>query len=398
LETAMSLSPENPDLHFDMGNVYLDLGDIEAVIQWYRRGVAHAPTELSRAQNLALLLHEQGRYEEALACYRDIIEGDPENAEAHFGAALLLLRAGNFEEGWREYEWRLKLKTWKSGYPWRLSKPRWYGEDFRDKTLLVHCEQGLGDCLQFARYLPMVKARGGTVVFEVPAALKRMFEGFPGVDKLRSLSMATAGKIDYDLHTPLLSLPGIFGTRAESIPCRVPYLSAEKALTAHWKSNSTENQLRVGIVWAGSKVHVNDKKRSCSLDNFKFLKNIPGVRLYSLQPELSPEQIRVEDPEGEIIHWGDRLGDFADTAAALSTLDLVISVDTAIVHLAGAMGKPAWVVLPYVPDWRWQCTRRDSPWYPSLRLFRQSSPNNWDLVFEQVRTALNHFAKKKRRT
>ena len=398
LQRAIDLSPENADLYFDMGNVHFDLGNTDAVIQWYRRGVAHAPTDLRRAENLALLLHEQGHYDEALACYRDIIKCDPANANAHFNQALLLLRAGNFEEGWKEYEWRLKLKNWKSGYPWRIDQPRWYGENFRDKTLLVHCEQGFGDCLQFARYLPMVKARGGTVVFEVPDALKRIFEKFPGVDRLRSLAMTAAPEINYDLHTPLLSLPGIFNTRAESIPCRAPYLSTWVDQAALWQNHSANELCRVGVVWAGSKVHLNDKKRSCSFDHFGFLKNIPGVRLYSLQTELSAEQVRLNDPAGTIIHWGDRFRDFADTAAAISTLDLIISVDTAIVHLAGAMGKPTWVLLPYVPDWRWQCHRQDNPWYPSIRLFRQSSLDNWDSVFEQVWTALDQFVKKQRLT
>jgi len=398
LKKAMRLDPDNCEIYFDLGNVSLDEGDMDAVIAWYRQGVAHGPPDADRLNNMGRLLLEQGRFGEALNCFREATDCDPENAGAHFNKSLMLLLTGDFAEGWHEYEWRLRKSDWRRGYPWRLDKPRWQGEDFKGRTLLIHCEQGLGDSLQFARYLPLVKARGGRIVFEVPPVLMRLFQRFPGVDRLCKLSADGPPQLPFDIYSPLLSLPGILGTTPDTIPCDVPYLFADQSASARCRRWLCEASCRVGFIWAGSKGHVSDKHRSCRLSQFLPLAQIDGLQLISLQPEQSAEDIRHIDTEGNVIHMGDRIADFADTAALVDCLDLVITVDTAAAHLAGAMGKPVWVLLPFAPDWRWQIDRSDSPWYPTMRLFRQRAPGDWQGVFTHVADALKQFIADKQKT
>jgi tetratricopeptide (TPR) repeat protein len=391
LKTALGLSPGKSDLYFDIGNVYLDLQDMVSVIEWYRLGVTYCPENIDRLQNLATLLQERGLFREAVECYRKIIAMDPDHGDAHFDLSLLLLRYGNYEEGWREYEWRLRQPKWSKFFPAVAHRPLWKGEEFRGKTLLVHCEQGFGDSIQFARYLPMVKARGGEVILEAPGPLMSLFQGLPGVDRLRRLTPGSPPAVDFDVYAPLLSLPGIFQTRPTSIPGKVPYLFADPAKMSRWQHDGTRDKCKIGIVWAGSKVHVNDRKRSCPLEHFKGLAGIPHLQFFSLQTETASAEIESCGFSDTIIHWGDQLNDFSDTAAAISSLDLLITVDTAAAHLAGAMGHRVWLLLPYVSDWRWFTDRCDSPWYPSMRLFRQRAPGDWPSVFEQVTEALHRF-------
>ena len=391
LKTALDLSPQNSNLYFDIGNVFLDMGDTASVIAWYRTGVTHCPENKGRLENLAMLLQEQGHFEDAIDYFRQIIRLDPDHILAHFNLSLLLLRLGRYEEGWREYEWRLEKPDWSKGYPWQHKKPRWQGEEFKGKTLLVHCEQGYGDSLQFVRYLPLVKSRGGRVILEAPGPLLEVFRSIPGVDQLRCLTAQSSPDDNFDLYTPLLSLPGIFNTVPESIPCEIPYLYANTGKASLWRNQAATGYGRIGIVWAGSKVHVNDRRRSCSLEHFGPLTRIPGLQFYSLQTEVSDDQIASRGLSGRVVHWGDRFRDFSDTAAAISNLDLIITVDTAVAHLAGAMGKPVWLLLPFVADWRWSIDGANSPWYPSMRLFRQTTPDDWSNVFQEVEAALQHF-------
>jgi hypothetical protein len=392
LKIALDLSPQNSDLYFDIGNVFLDLGDTESVIEWYRTGVTHCPENSDRLENVARLLQEHGHFKEAINYFRQVIHLAPDNVSAHFNLSLLLLRLGQYEEGWREYEWRFHKPDWRKGYPWKYRKPRWKGENFNGKTLLVHCEQGYGDSIQFVRYLPLVKSRGGQVTFEVPGPLMGIFQSIPGVDRIMHLSTDSPPGENFDLYAPLMSLPGIFRTVPESIPNDVPYLHADTGRASLWTNHATTENGRIGIVWAGSKVHVNDKRRSCSPDHFEPLTRIPGLQFYSLQTEVSADQIQSSRLSDRVTHWGDRFNDFSDTAAAVATLDLLITVDTAVAHLAGAMGKPVWLLLPFVADWRWFVDGSHSPWYPSMRLFRQTAPDDWSGVFKQVALALQRYS------
>ena len=336
--------------------------------------------------NLGATLQKQCEFDEAMAGYDRAIELKPDYAEAHFNRSLLLLLTGNFKEGWPEYEWRLRKKD---NYCLNIQQPRWDGSPLNGRNILVHAEQGYGDAIQFARYLPLVKAKGGNVILECRKVLTRLLKGVAGVDKISEPLSDKSQNIQFDLHVPLLSLPGIFNTTLDTIPSDVPYIKPDPELVSQWNVKLGRNgDFKIGIVWAGSKTYKNNLSRSCLLSDFVSLAKIPGVTFCSLQKESASKE--AHNPPGgmKITNLDKGLNDFADTAAVIANLDLVISVDTAVVHLAGAIGKPVWTLLPFAPDWRWLLNRDDSPWYPSMRLFRQTKPNDWDGVFEQVKDAL----------
>ncbi|MHC4568697.1 MAG: glycosyltransferase family 9 protein [Planctomycetota bacterium] len=340
----------------------------------------------------------------------------PDYAEAHWNQGIVYLSKGSFQEGWREYDWRRKTDWHVSAYPHSHRKPRWNGESFVGRRLLVHCEQGMGDCIQFVRYLPQVKALGGTVIFEAWKSLHGLLRDFDGIDELEELSFDTQTQAQFDAHVSIMDLPGLFGTSEYTIPASVPYIHSDPVKVAHWRQKLAGPDLKVGIVWAGSARHSNDHNRSCRSEHLGRLAQTDGVRLYSLQKgvparqanEMSfvsrasrprtagckPAAASTSQPEPSVPNLGEQFQDFTDTAAAIEGLDLVISVDTAIVHLAGAMGKPVWVLLAYAPDWRWMLDRTDSPWYPTMRLFRQKQWGHWDSVFRVVGQELRVLAEK----
>lgn len=390
---VLKLDPQHLQAHVDLGNICLDRGDLEGMAAWYRKALAYTPCKSDHLLNISRILQSQELWEEALRCIDESLGHDLRHAEAHFDRALVLLRAGRFAEGWQEYEWRFQRSNWQKAYPYRLPGKRWDGSQFPGKTLLVHCEQGLGDTLQFARYLPLVKRRGGTVIFETQEALCSLFQAFPPVDEVVALSGDAPTSRPYDFHISLLSLPRIFATTLETIPSDTPYVFADAQKTGQWNSRLAPDRLRVGIVWAGSVWHVRDSSRSCGLEPFLRLAEIPGVQLVGLQK--GPGALAaLELPEHiPLVNYDEELQDFSDTAALVSALDLVISVDTAVAHLAGAMGKPVWVLLPTVADWRWLLGRDDSPWYPTLRLFRQNRNEEWAVVFSRVATELRRMAR-----
>jgi hypothetical protein len=260
------------------------------------------------------------------------------------------------------------------------------------KRLLVHYEQGFGDNIQFIRYLPMVKRRGGTVICEMLPPLAGLLAGFAGIDELTYASAERAPATEFDLYVPLLELPRIFGTTMGTIPAGVPYLHADPAKVEYWRRCLAGRAFRVGIVWAGKPVHTEDRARSCHVRDFLRLSKIPGLRLFGLQKGIAAGQAKDLAGKIALTDLGGDLNDFTDTAAVIENLDLVISVDTAVLHLAGAMGKPAWAILPCSPDWRWMLERADSPWYPTMRLFRQRSCGDWDDVFQRVSEELQRLA------
>jgi hypothetical protein len=268
----------------------------------------------------------------------------------------------------------------------KFSGPEWQGESFAGRRLLLFSEQGIGDALQFIRYLPRVAARGGEIVLQVQPSLVSLLKSLQGVTVIARGEPLPP----LDLQLPLMDLPHVFGTTLDSIPADVPYLHAETTRIETWRRDFRDvAALKVGVVWAGSATHKGDRYRSLAAEAVLPRLVMPGVQLYSLQKEPRPSDAPVLAGLGsDVIDLAPRLGDFADTAAAMAVLDLVISVDTSVVHLAGAMGRPCWVLLPYAQDWRWLRDREDSPWYPSLRLFRQQKPQAWDRVLTRVAAAL----------
>ncbi len=297
-----------------------------------------------------------------------------------------MLTQGRLAEGWREYEWRSQCQEF--GNRW-FSQPLWDGTPLGDKGLLVHAEQGLGDTLQFIRYQPLLKQHCSNVIVEVQAPLLPILElaGFSGlVGRQTPLP-------PFDVQVPILSLPGILKTTLDNLPTRVPYLRARENLVAHWRRElSGVRSLKVGIVWQGSPTYAEDRYRSIPLSWFAVLAQVPGVQLYSLQKGPGSEQLQGLDGRFSVIDLGSRAdnetGAFMDTAAIMKNLDLVITSDTASAHLAGALGVPVWVALRISPDWRWLIEGESSPWYPTMRLFRQTEFENWRPVFDRMAAAL----------
>jgi hypothetical protein len=335
---------------------------------------------------------KQGRYQEAKDKFLHTIALSPQYAEAHSNLGMIHLVLGEFDSGWRQYEWRLKSPVFTQRHTYR--QPRWNGTPFPGKTLLVHYEQGLGDSMQFIRYLPRVKALGGTVLYQDRAPLKTLFHKYPGIDHFVSLEETDVPH--FDMQVSVMSLPHLFDTRHHTIPATTAYLKAEVAKIKHMQALIHSHDFNVGIVWAGSKVHKNNQNRSCDPALFETLAQCPGIGLYGLQrPDHEPA---IPDCLASclVTNLGEHFHDFSDTAGAIAHMDLVISVDTSVLHLACAMGKPTWALIPFVPDWRWMLDRSDSPWYPTLRLFRQSQPGQWQPVFDAVAESLNRTLQKHR--
>jgi len=377
---ALALNPNFAEAHNNLGNAQKALGDLEQAIGSYERALALHPDYVDAHSNLGLSLQLLGRFDEAAAHYERAIALNPDYAHARWNQALLQLLFGDLASGLRNYEWR-----WQSANkPRNLKQRQWRGEPLKGASILLDVEQGIGDTLQFLRYLPMVQAAGGSVVLGVPANLRRLVAELPGLAYL-----GTSGEPlpPFDWHCPLMSLPLAFGTTLESIPTQTPYLSVpadaqRMAASLPWPADG----LRVGIAWAGSPTHLGDRFRSIPFPLLEPLLHIEGAHFFSLQ--LGPEAAQLATAQAPITDLAPAITDLADTAALMQQLDLVIAVDTAVVHLAGALGRPVWVMLPFSPDWRWMLDREDSPWYPTMRLFRQPQFGDWPAVVDAMRIAL----------
>jgi predicted O-linked N-acetylglucosamine transferase (SPINDLY family) len=388
-QSALALKPDFAEAHGNLGAALSYAGRYAEAIASCNKALALKPGFADAYNNLGTTLNALNRNAEAIASYQSALEAKPDFAEAHFSQGLALLTIGDFKRGWEQYEWRWATK----GYaPTRdFVQPLWRGaEDLSGKTILLHSEQGFGDTLQFARYAPLLAARGARVVFEVQPALKALLTGLAGVE----VTVAQGDALPvFDCHCPLLSMPLAFATTLQSIPAATPYLHANAGSVAKWQTLLGERSgPRVGLVWSGNPNHKNDRNRSIALARLLPLLAVPGVRFVSLQKDLRAEDAEALRNLSGLARIGDHLDDFADTAAAVSLLDLVITVDSAVAHLAGALGKPVWVLLPFSPDWRWLLEREDSPWYPSARLFRQPQLGDWESVIGRVREELLRFA------
>jgi tetratricopeptide (TPR) repeat protein len=397
-EQAIRLEPDFAEAYYNLANSLRDQTRNTEAIENYKKAVSLKPDFAEAYNHLGVVLNAQGGFAEsiknyeAIENYRKAIELKPDFAEAHWNLSLVLLRTGKLIEGWKEYQWRRNPGLNITTYPHRFDKPRWDGSTFENKRLLVHYEQGLGDTLHFVRYLPMVKARGGTVILEVRKPLCRLLQSFPGVDQLIAASLDDKPAVQFDYHVSLMDLPGIFATSMETIPADVPYIRPRPGKIEYWRKKLAAPEFKVGIVWAGSPSHGNDSNRSCPLKYFTPLAKIDGVRLYGLQKGDAAAQAQELKNEIPLTNLASRFEDFADTAAAIENLDLVISVDTSVLHLAGAMGRPVWAILPFAPEWRWMLNRSDSPWYPTMRLFRQKKWDQWQPVLQEVAEELRKTA------
>lgn len=382
-DRLLALMPGCGPAHHNRGNALLEMGRWEDAIRSYRNALSHMPGFVEAYVTIATALQALGKPFEAMASCHRALAIDPECAEAHWNLALALLQVGEYAQGWEEFEWRWK----KRGYPSEdrnFSQPAWNGVPLSGRTILVHCEQGFGDSLQFARFLPLVAEHGGRVVVECPAPLKGLLEEVKGVDEV----VASGSNLPpFDLHLPLMSLPRVFGARVDSLPRTVPYLYPSLEKLAEWSPNFTDSRaFRVGIVWEGRKKP--DPNRTCPFRFLSPLAETGGVAFYSLQIREKGAKIESMDNGPKLIDLTPDIRDFSDTAALIAHLDLVISIDTGVAHLAGALGKETWVMLPHAADWRWMLNRDDSPWYPSAKLFRQGSPGEWSGVVSKIGKAL----------
>ncbi len=421
-ERALALDPANPEACGNIGNVLMSSGRIEEALSWFDRSLELRPnspaTLMNKAialaathrfaealswydrslelqpnsaltlTNKAIALAELRRFDEAFAAYHQARAIDPSHVVADWNLAVLQLLTGNFEAGWAGREVRWKIPALSAHYP-KFSQPMWHGQEpIEGKTILINVDEGLGDTIQFARYIPLVAALGARILLAVQEPLCPLLSELPGV--AQCLAFTARELPAFDTYCSISSLPLAFGTRLETIPAAIPYLPApaESRLQAWEDRLGPRDRLRVGLVWSGNPRHDNDRNRSIPL---RLLTRIldEDATFVSLQKDPRPGDKATLRERTEIIDFTAHLTDFAETAALVSCLDLVISVDTSVVHLAGALGRPSWVLLPYRPDWRWMLGRDDSPWYPTVRLFRQSETREYGSVLDRVRTELH---------
>jgi tetratricopeptide (TPR) repeat protein len=395
---ALTLQPDYAEGHNHLGGVILESdGDLTEAAACFREALRHKPGHADALTNLGVVAHRRNKMAESMELLDEALRHQPNLVVAHWNRAMLLLQLGDLDSGWSEYEWRWQ----KHGFERRnFDQPRWDGSDLKGRTILLYAEQGLGDTLHFIRYAPLVKARGGKVLVECQPAVKGLIAGVKDIDFL----VAKGSELPpFDVQSPLLSLPGIFHTTLDTIPAEVPYLHLGEGLTRHWQEDlqrlesDRERPFRIGIAWQGSPTYVHDRKRSLPLASFGPLARLDRVELVSLQKGPGTEQLANLAGQFPVVDLESKMGNesvsFANVAAILKNMDLVISCDTAIVHLAGALAMPVWVALPLVPDWRWLLERQDSPWYPTMRLFRQTEAGRWDDVFERMAVELRSMVR-----
>jgi tetratricopeptide (TPR) repeat protein len=396
LNALLEDAPETAAAHHRLGLLHAELGDIDAAIGHLLRAVMHDPQPALGWGNLGMLLKIQGRFEESLQAYDAALRRAPQDARLRINRVVALLQAGRFAEAWPDHAWRFALAEY-TGLPLNeLLPPLATQPDLAGRTVLLTHEAGYGDTLQFCRYVPLLTALGARIVLAVPPALQRLL----GAQHWAAEVLQTnAGPPTYDWHCPMMSLPSVFGTTLETVPAAIRYLIADRALVASWAARlPSALGLRVGLVWAGQArpwlpgFATVDTRRSTSLAQFAPFGAVEGVRFVSLQADAPaaeardpPAGLALHDPMSEVV-------DFADTAAIIANLDLVVSVDTSVAHLAGALGKPVFLLDRYDNCWRWLSGRADSPWYPTLRIFRQTMIGDWAPVMQQAAAALAEFA------
>jgi tetratricopeptide (TPR) repeat protein len=419
-QAAIRLRPDYHEAHYNLGNAYKEMGDLGHAAEAYREAIRLAPGfaaahgnlggvfqgrgELDQAEaaytsalranpqyemalnGLGLVRSERGYIEEAIGHYRRALALKPDFAEAHLNLGLALLLTGRLGEGWQEYEWRWRSPSLRREQR-HTDRPRWAGEPLTGRTILLHAEQGLGDTIQFARLAPDVAARGARVLLEVDEPLVDLFRAsFAGIEVLRRGERLPP----FDCQCPLLSLPRILGITLDNVPAGIPYLFADDARRSAWETRlGGPPARRVGLAWAGSPTHRYDRNRTIPAAVLRPLTGVARARFYSLQKGPAATAVQALGPG--VADWTGELASFADTAALVACLDLVVTADTAVAHLAGALGKPVWLLTPFAPDWRWLLERADSPWYPTMRLFRQRRPDDWGHVVGEACTALAAF-------
>lgn len=418
LERALGSSPNHVETLIALGNARHRIGNSREARRSFETALRNSPDHAEACKGMAICLREENRWEEALeflikarklrpddpeillslgnlhkargylaaaeSAYRQALEMQPDSPRAHLFLGLFLLLDGRFREGWAEYEWRWQLEPLKSRME-SLPGSLWDGDPLGNRTLLVHSEQGFGDSIQFVRFVRQIDPEQGRIVLRCDKELTRLFSELPEIHRVVTKDAPVP---EADVHASLIQLARILETDEGDIPSRVPYLEAEHEAVRKWAriigETSGPSEIRVGLVWSGNPAHKKDRERSIPLYRFAPLLNTPGVSFHGLQVGEASGEIRAAGFEGILANHSARLTDFEETAAAIRNLDLIVSADTAVAHLAGALGKPVWTLLPFAPDWRWQREREETPWYPGMRLFRQPTPGQWVPVLDRV--------------
>jgi Tfp pilus assembly protein PilF len=389
---AVQQRPNDEKAHYNLGVAFAERDDLQAAVKSYRRAIDLNPNYAEAWDNLGCVLVALGQPAEALACHDRALKVRPDYDHGYMSRGVARLRLGDYAGGWPDYEGRYKLKEFVMP---SFQEPRWNGELLDGKTIFLAAEQGLGDTLQFVRYAALVRKRCGKVILACQKALIPLLSNMPGIDQLFPPGVELP---HFDAWASLVSVPGIMGTSLETIPADVPYLFAAKDLVEHWRRELQATPgFKVGICWQGNPDFKADRERSVPLAEFAPLAGVPGVQLISLQKQHGVEQLAQFSSQLSIVDLASRLdvssGAFMDTAAVIKGLDLIITADTAIAHLAGGLGAPVWIALPYVAHWCWLWDRHDSPWYPTARLFRQPERGNWKPVFTRMAEALGRLTK-----
>lgn len=381
---ALKLRPDLAAIHNNLSATLFDQGRLEASLNAARQAVKLDPNLADAHNNIGTVLLKKGEVDQALESFDQAIALRQDFPRAHLNRGMVLLLRGDYEQGWPEYAWRAKVS---GAFRFRPSfnQTQWNGEDLRGRTILLHAEQGFGDTIQFARYVPLVMQRGGNVLLGVQPELRRLLAGMEGIKQILTPDQPLPA---FDVQCPLPSLPAVFQTKVETIPSNMPYLSAipDPAL-----SLPLGNALKVGLVWSGRTEAGNDLNRPIALADLAPLAETGEVQFHSLQTGSAADQAAHRPAGMNLTSWGDWLDDFTTTAALIANLDLLITVDTAVAHLAGAMGKPVWVLIPFAPDWRWMLNREDSPWYPTMKLFRQPAIGDWTTPVRRMADSLRKF-------
>lgn len=374
--------PQLAEAHNGQGLVRMLRRDFHAAAASFEQAFSLRPDNAMFCNNRGIALHQLAKFDDAIAAHEQAITLNPDWPIPHVNLALLLLLKGDYPRGFSEHEWRLKVPGLRTR-PQAFTQPRWDGSPLDGKRILIHPEQGFGDSIQFIRFLPQVAARGGEIVLAAPPECRELFQSLPHV----SLIVSSGDPLpEFSVHCPLLSVSHVLGTTLQSVPNGIPYLKVASDRIARFapRFSGTEQPRRIGLVWAGSGGHGADRERSVSLETLSDLLHVPDIAWISLQkgsttPVMPP-----------LYDWTNDLNDFSDTAGLIHHLDLIITIDSAVAHLAAAMGKPVWILIPHIPDWRWMLDREDSPWYPNVQLFRQPTAGDWktpiDRIIAELRT------------
>nr|ADI23455.1 FOG: TPR repeat [uncultured nuHF1 cluster bacterium HF0770_35I22] len=383
---CLSLKPENAGVHSNLGNALRDLGQLELAAENHQRAVKLKGGNPESHFNLGLVLRDLGKLQQALNSFNKALELNPNHVDCQWDKALTLLTMGDYQNGFDQYEARWKLER---NPPRTFSKPNWNGESLKNKRLLVFQEQGFGDMIQFSRFIPLVKDLGAKVFVEVQPELYDLFLPLKGADKIIKKGNTLPA---FDFCIPMMSLYKSLCISEKNMPATFPYLFPPPNPSIKILKKPNPDEKTVGIVWAGKPTHKNDLNRSCSFEHFIDLIGMPNLTIFSLQKGGKEDAIKEFGCQELITDLSKRIKGFNDTASIISQLDLVISVDTATAHLAGALNKPVWVILPFAPDWRWMREDNLSVWYPSMKLFRQKEPRVWEPVLAEVKKHLSqHF-------